>query len=337
MNKSVFILCKQDKVSIERLHICTWSIMSDKFLTEYGFEIDRGNLKKLDLLVVLPAIDSQKGFNCLYKNISDTDNCRFIFNADIKTAEPISGNTDFGIKFSFYNNREFTILPIGDNFTLKNKNLQITLEIPEQAGNIIYVRFLIKSIEPAFAYIQKGISKKIIHYDVRINECRNTTVDVINAQKHGYKFLSINRCFCFHIIPSTYNIDFINNNNLKTVRGLESINFNNYLKKLKQEEKINLKDYEYNIVFCKQEKKENYSFFSVYSKEYIGNSQITLALVINILCNLLFAAGGLHKKVGDFSLSYWKRIPVEYWIALVSLVLLVCIPFLFHFIKNHKR
>jgi len=334
MEESVFILCKQDEISIERLHICTWSITSNKFLTEYGFEIDRGNLKKLDLLVTLPKIKSTADCKCLYKNISNTDNCQFIFNADIEKTQPINGNPNFGTKFSFSNDRELTILPIGDKLTLKNKNLQITLEIPEQAGNIVYIRFLVKSVEPAFAYIQKGISKKIIHYDVRVNECRNITENVVKAQQSGYKFLPIRRCFCFHIIPSKYNIDFINSNNLKTVRGLESINFNNYLKQLKGDEKIELKEHEYNIIFCKQESKENYSFFSIYSKEYISNSQIILAITTNIVCSLLFAAGGLHTKVQDITSPYWQRVPVEYWIALV---LLVCVPFLFHFIGKHKR
>ena len=49
MDNSVFILCKQSNVMIERLHICTWDIDDKQFFTEYGFEIARGELKKLNI------------------------------------------------------------------------------------------------------------------------------------------------------------------------------------------------------------------------------------------------------------------------------------------------
>ena len=60
INNSVYILCKQDGVKITRMHICTWNVKNKISFTEYGFEIDRGTLKKLDLLVALPEINKKE-------------------------------------------------------------------------------------------------------------------------------------------------------------------------------------------------------------------------------------------------------------------------------------
>ncbi len=324
MDNSVFILCKQSNVMIERLHICTWDIDDKQFFTEYGFEIARGELKKLNIAIDLPAIRDINDFKCLSQNVSEINNCRFIFNSDIEEVKPINGNPRFGNNITLANDRKIAILPIQmDYVSLSGNILQIELDIPEQSYNIIYFRFLIKSKKTAFAYIRKEISKKIINYDVRINECRTASSEVCNLQTKGYLTMPIQRCFCFHIIPNTYNIAFVNSNKLKTIRGLELVGFNQYLGEIKNSENISLKEHQYNIVFCKQEKLSNYSFFSVYSKDYIGDVQVILALSANILCSLLFAAGGLHSKCSNLELSYWERIPIEYWIAFVILILLI--------------
>lgn len=334
INNSVYILCKQDGVKITRMHICTWNVKNQISFTEYGFEIDRGTLKKLDLLVALPEINKKEDLRCLYRNVSDTKNCRFIFNSDIEFTRPINGNAEFGVNISLLGDREIAILPIdSDKVILENKNLKLELEIPEQAKKIIYIRFLVESNIPAFAYVKNEISKRIITYDVRVNECRTASKDVIKEQKQGYKILHIDNCFCFHIVPSTYNIDFINGNKLKTIRSLEIPEFKNYLGDIEKDEKLTLKENQFNIIFCKQENKDNYSFFSTYSEEYIGNAQLTLALGANILCSLLFASGGLQKRTNDLESPFIARIPFEYWIALGVLLILG----LYLIIKKYKR
>lgn len=331
MENSTFILCKQEGVTIERLHICTWDLGGKKYFTEYGLEINRSVLKKLSISIVLPEKITRDDIKCLAQNVSDTNNCRFLFNSDIENSTPINGNPAFGVNISLCRDRKLSILPIENCIKLsKDKQcLQLDLDIPDQAYSTIYFRFLIKSKKSSFSFEKKEISKKIINYDIRINECRTAPQGVNTLQRKGYYVVPIRKCFCFHIIPNTYNIDFVNSSKLKTVRGLELVSFDKYLGDTIKNEKISLKEDAYNIVFCKQENQPNYSFFSTYSKDYIGDIQIILALSANILCSLLFAAGGLHSKVLDFTMPYWKRIPVEYWIAFAILVALLLCFFVF--------
>ena len=98
MDNFVYILSKQPKITIERLHICTWSIERNTYFTEYGMEIKRGDLKKIDLQMALPLPQTLTDINfmCLYNNIINPENCRFIFNAEIKDISPINGQSPFG-------------------------------------------------------------------------------------------------------------------------------------------------------------------------------------------------------------------------------------------------
>ena len=323
MRDSMFILCKQNNVSVERLHICTWDIEGDKHFTEYGLEINRSNLPRLDMALSIPQLSNLKNIRCLYKNVSDPVNCRFIFNSDIDKITHINGNPEFGANVSLKKDRQIAILPLEGYLEIKDGLLMVNLEIPKQAGPIIYVRFLVKSNTPSFSHTKNGISKKTISYDVRVNECRTASTEVNTAQKKGYVIMSINKCFCFHIIPSTYNVDFVDSVKLKTIRGLEDVGFNTYLGDIKSQENIQLKANEYNIVFCKHEKSSNYSFFSIYSKEFIGNTQVSFALAANLICSLLFAFGGLRTSEKPVGQHYWELIPVEYCIAIVVLIILI--------------
>lgn len=332
MNNFVYILSKQN-IIIERLHICTWSIEKDVYFTEYGFEINRGELKKIDLQVELPLPQKldNSNFISLFNNIIDTDNSRFIFNADIKDISPINGNNAFGTRIEFVNDRKITVLPLdlndGVELDAKTRTLKFSLDISNnQVTGSIYMRFLIKTTEPAFSYEKKEITRRIITNEVRVNECRTASDAVIQLLKKSYKPVVINKCFCFHIIPNSYSIDFIDDKKLKTIRSLEAVGFNNYLGSIKQKFNLSLKEHDYNIVFCKQENEErdsiaNYSFFSRYSKEYIGNIQVGLAIAVNILCGLLFAFGGLHEI--DYTIPFLHRLSWEHYISAGSLLLLI--------------
>lgn len=332
MDNYVYILSKQQNLIIERLHICTWSIERNTYFTEYGMEIKRGELKKIDLQIALPLPEKldTTTFKCLYDNIIDPENCRFIFNAEIKDISPINGQSPFGTRIEFTNDRKITALPLDllDNVKIdKDTNtLSLTIDITnDQISETVYVRFLVKTEKPAFAYEKKEVTRRIITNEVRVNECRTASASVIKLQKKSYKPVAINKCFCFNIIPNTYSIDFIDDTKLKTIRGLEAVGFSRYLDSLKTEFNLSLKEHEYNIVFCKQENKEDkpihYSFFSRYSKEYIGNIQIGVAVAVNILCGLLFATGSLHKI--DTTMPFLQRIVWEYYVAFAILIVLI--------------
>ncbi|MDO5315503.1 MAG: hypothetical protein Q4F82_05290 [bacterium] len=330
MENFVYALGKQENLKIERFHICTWLLKKETFITEYGLEINRGALKSLDIQIVLPITEdiTNSNFRCLFENITNTKNCRFIFNSDIERISPINGNPSFGSRIEFKNDRKITAIPLslGDNVNYDDKHKSIHLELDlsdDQISETIYVRFYIKTSKPSFAFEVKEITRKKIIYDVRVNECRTAPDTVINLQSRQYKTIPITKCFCFHIIPNSYNIEFVESEKLKTIRSLEQAGFSNYLGDIASKENITLKEHEFNIVFCKKDNLQNYSFFSVFSKEFIGDSQITLALAANILCGLLFAAGGLHKQTSDFTIPYISRISTEHWIALGILIVMI--------------
>ena len=95
MNSSIFILCKQEEASIERLHIVTWDIEKKNYYTEYGFEIKRGALESLDMQISIPLVSNKKDVICLAGNFSNNpENCRFIFNSDIENHSPINGRVE---------------------------------------------------------------------------------------------------------------------------------------------------------------------------------------------------------------------------------------------------
>ena len=187
------------------------------------------------------------------------------------------------------------------------------------------MRFLIKTEKLAFSYEKKEVTKRIITNEVRVNECRTASPSVIKLQKKNYEPVTINKCFCFNIIPNSYSIDFIDDKKLKTIRGLEAIGFNHYLDDLKEKFNLSLKEHEYNIIFSKQENDSSspihYSFFSRYSKEYIGNIQIGVAVAVIILCSLLFACGSLHPI--NYDTPFLCRIAIEYYIAMIILIILI--------------
>lgn len=340
MDNSLYILSKQPNLSIERLHICTWSLESNMFFTEYGLEIQRAGAKQIELQMVLPLPKQldQENFKCLYTNITDSENCRFIFNAEIKVSSPINGNSSFGTRIEFNHDRRITALPLelNENVKLDTKTSTLCLMLNttnDQITDTIYVRFLIKTEQPAFACEKKEVTRRIITNDIRVNECRTASNSVITLQRKSYNPVPINKCFCFNIIPNSYSIDFIDDTKLKTIRGLEAVGFNKYLGSLQEEYNLSLREHEYNIVFCKQENVPHYSFFTRYSKEYIGSIQIGAAIASNILCSLLFAVGSLHEI--EKNVPFWKRIAVEYYVALFILLVLIIYLLYCRFAKYH--
>ncbi|WP_297949475.1 hypothetical protein, partial [uncultured Porphyromonas sp.] len=92
MNRNISILSKTKDASIERLHIVTWDIKSKNYYTEYGLEINIASVydDELVLKLSLPCLPSNsEDVISLDKNLSDLENCRFIFNSDVRQVTPI--------------------------------------------------------------------------------------------------------------------------------------------------------------------------------------------------------------------------------------------------------
>lgn len=322
MNRNISILSKTEGVSIERLHVVTWDIKSKNYYTEYGLEINRGSVKpdELVLKLSLPCLPSNsEDIISLDKNLSDLENCRFIFNSDVGQVTPIGSGGVSGNIVAFKGGREITILS-SRSMEISKDILEIKISNLESIeGKVVYLRFLVKSTQASFQTKKNELSRRMINYDVRVNESRTASEGVKQLQKDGFSFMSVKSCFCLHIIPVEYSMGVIDSTKLKEIRELESKAFEKYLGEIADEEGIELKPSSYNIVFYKQGDRENYSFFSVFYEETLTNMQLGIAIAVNIISASLFASYEFRTTINP-SLA-WTQTPWEY---LVALFLVMC-------------
>lgn len=120
--------------------------------------------------------------------------------------------------------------------------------------------------------------------------------------------------FLFHCVPDDYDISYIDSGKLRNVRRLETSAFNKYLKDIEWIEKDR-----YMIVFLKSKGNENYSFFTTFVKEHIGNKQIIFAVLANIACSLILAYDKLFTLIPDDVKYYISIFPWWGWLVLVIL------------------
>lgn len=181
---------------------------------------------------------------------------------------------------------------------------------------------MIKTNRKTIAETISSITKRTYVYDIKVNEARNIPDDVFNyKQEQDLKLLKIQNTFCLHCVPSDYELGFSDSAKLKNVRKLEMDAFCHYLPLL-----IRMRG-GYNIVFLKEKNVNGNSFFTTFSKEYIGNKQLLIALVTNLICNLLFAVAAFRITLGTSEVWY-EKIPLEWYISLVVILICVlyCVP-----------
>ena len=184
-----------------------------------------------------------------------------------------------------------------------------------------YIRILIKTPLSQLAMIKKGIAKNSYVFDIKINEKRNLPNWVLDAQNQSNsQFCLIEKAFCLHAVPASYEISFIDSNKLKNVRKLEKSAFTKYLPEIKS-----IENDDYIITFSKSEDKakSSYSFFSVFTQETIGTDQIIFSIVINIICSLLFAVDSWRLSCIKIDSWLWK-FPWMYLIAIAIIIFAIC-------------
>ncbi|HOY04118.1 MAG TPA: hypothetical protein PLO67_01875 [Saprospiraceae bacterium] len=319
MENSFFILSDKDTpIKIERFHICTWEFNDNSSLIEFGFEIDKNsiNSNKLSLSIHIPWVSKACEIKDLYERLSSSENSRFIFNDSIIGSDYLDGGMNkSGVIHRFSDRKNLCIVPVGINKDMEgiislNVDLQHYFDLDPASKPNIYFRFWIK---PNFSFIsirKKGISKSTIIYDIKINEKRNISDDMIKYFSNKY-LCEIKSCFSFNILPNKYDIVFFDSASLRNVRTLEYESFNKYLgdRRVKKDELI--------VIFNKKDKLDSFSFFSIYSKERIGPGQFALAVLINIICGILLFIPAYRKTfIPEISLSQvWLKLPVEIFIA----------------------
>ena len=311
MENSFFIYSgKGDAVQIERVHICSWEFDNNSSLVEFGFEIAKESITKenLKIFLFIPWAEKSCETKDLYDKLSVADNSRFIFNDSISATKYLKTNTNnSGVIHTFSGRNELCVLPADlkineDKVVSATLNLKAYREYAQGSKPNVYFRFWIKPTVPFISMRKKGVSRSTIIYDIKVNERRNIP-DNKTEYFNDQEFCRIKYCFSFNILPNKYDIVFFDNSSLKNVRTLEYESFNKYLgdKRVKKDELI--------VVFNKKEVAESFSFFSIYSMERIGTGQFALAILINIICGVLFFVPGYKNSI-NASLTL-SNLPIE--------------------------
>lgn len=319
MENAYYILSKE-KVNIERFHICTWEFPRDSSYIEFGMEFSYESFinENIVFYLAVPLIKKEYSVICLFENLSNLDNGRFIFNDVVSGIDNIGNDSRDGSILRFEKRNNLTLLPC--DISKNNGLITLTIKRPNKYEGNMYVRVLVKIDNNTIAAKKSGIAQNTYIYDFKINETRNLPQDVYHLKtKECLEICKVKKLFCLHAVPDNFVFSFIDSSKLKNIRKLESNAFQKYLPAIKDISKDC-----YNIVFLKDDDndgKESYSLFSICTEETIGSKQIALAVGANILCSLLFALSALDLK-GESNNAWYLQIPWEYWTAFAILILL---------------
>lgn len=317
MDSNYFVLSKH-AITIERFHICSWELSPKAGLIEFGCDIKPidDNLEFLSIDIYIPWLKSLIPID-LYSRLKSSDNSKFIFNDSISSTKNVNGrSSDHGVVHQF-SERTLCLLPVAfcddkrESGILKIElNLEEYRMLPDRPN--IYFRFYLEPQLDEITTRKLGVAKSTVIYDIKINEKRNLPPFLAENS-----LLNIERCFCFQIIPNSYDVSFADSSHLKNIRNLEFQSFSEYLPNKK------IKDRELMVVF-NQKKEDNFSFFNIYTKEYIGRDQIVIGVFINLVCSFLFVLPSYRFYVMDAKVGILKRFPFEVYFAfIVTLIFLI--------------
>lgn len=340
MDNSFFLRSKDSLVEIEKFHICTWEFNNNDSLIEFGIEIKSSGLSDLTELILylyVPWLEKGTAVTDSYNKLKSSDNSRFIFNDSVSRTESFDGgqNTQ-GIIHHFNEKGPLCILPVEFKSEYGKKKVQLKIDLKEYKkkgkGVNAYVRIAIRPSIGSISTSKKGIGKSTIIYDIKLNEERNVPTKLIKEFKNTLP-CKIDVCFCFHIVPNSFDITFLESEHIKSVRTLEFEPFKKYLddEKLKKDELM--------VIFSKKRNEDNYSFFSIYTEERIGVGQFALAVLINIICGFLFALPNIKRGIPD-NLSkkgILQNIPIEFYLALFLALAMLSYFFTPSIIRLYKK
>lgn len=330
MENNYFIFTeKTKKIEIERFHICSWEFKNSSSLIEFGCEIKYSDIFKedsIELNIYIPWLSNKHKIIDLYNQLKESENCKFIFNDSVKGNKFLDdGQRKDGVIQEFIEREPLCIVPVKLEIKEVERILKVTIDlksyklIEHNKEPNIYFRFCVEPNIKDISTRKSGISRSTIIYDIKINEKRNLPdngcINLID-----YQLSSINNCFCFNILPNSFDLTFMEAGALKNIRTLEFESFRKYLndKRVKKDELV--------VVFNKKNNKESYSFFSIYAKERIGAGQFALAVFVNLLCGILLFLPSFRNsnQVNFLSKLFWKELPFEVYLSLgIGVILIV--------------
>jgi len=344
MENNYFLFSRKGAdVDFERFHICTWEFKNNTSIIEIGGEIkNKYEVLPDEILfsVYIPWISERHSICDLYNQLRDSENCKFIFNDAIsETTYLYGGDPKDGVIQHFVGRSSLCILPIKSSIVQEKRTINISINTKPLKGlkrsdrPNLYFRFYIETNIDMISTRKNGITKSSIIYDFKINEKRNLPANhEIDLQ--NFELSNIANCFCFTILPNSYELAFFDNVSLKNIRTLEYASFQKYLGDRR------VLANEYVVVFNKKSKEMGYCFFSVFTKERIGAGQFALAILVNMVSGVLlflpnFRIGNNYKLL---SFQLWWNLPIEVHISLFLgfiIILYFVWPILGSIIKKH--
>ena len=294
-------------VSIEKAHFCTWKLQDGLEFLEVGMLVQLNESflnglrqKQHDTCLVfnvfVPWFDKDSSLGCLFQVLRNQENAKFVFNEQVHHQDSFfnGGSTVRGVLFSFGNEKAqpFSLLPVDLAPASKIPHtISAKVVFPsktddlQKVGNRIYSRFFVKPKSLSIPWKHGGIAKTTFSYDIKVNEPRNAPEDFPLDQ-----IVDIRACYCLHIVPAAFECALQDRVAFKSIRTLESAESVAYTKDI-PEIRTKIQPGECLVVFNKLEAKDKqkspFSFFTVFSMERIGPSQLALAIGANIVCSLL--------------------------------------------------
>lgn len=329
MKDSIYVLAKED-LKVEKFHFCTWDVRNMSTFVEVGLSLANNESlpERVILYLVLPFVDENCQIRSHHETLNDSDNYKFIFNEIPESVNTIDGEKRNGsiVKLSGKGAGKPSTHQIANASAKIDNNLPIVLlEMDKPAAGVehLYARILIQTRAMTIAEEIRGIAKRSYIFDVKINEARNIPSPVLDYKRsHHLDIVSVEAAYCLHCVPDNYEISFSDAKTLMNIRRLEKEAFQHYLPIL---ERISG---DYIITFNKHSTSSgSYSFFTSFNKEVVGDKQLLVAVVTNLICNLLFAIAAF-RVVRTRGTAWYRQIPVEWWIAVGVIVfgLVMCLP-----------
>ncbi len=326
MENTYFIFSDQI-IEIERLHLCTWEFKNGSALIELGCEISSERMPKnstsIKIEFYIPWLRPQNLATDLYPRLNVAANAKFIFNDSVVNSFSFDGGRGvLGVIHQFQGRPPLCILPVELTFDYDKKIIEATIDLSAYNRNTqvtnIYFRFAIVANVNLISIRKKGVGRSTLIYDLKINEGRNLP-DHLFSELQSKQLCSIQACFCFNIVPNSYDLSFFDSSSLKNVRTLEFDAFNRYLsdKRVQKDQLM--------VVFNKKEISQSYSFFSIFTKERIGAGQFALAILINLISGILLFLPGYRteNRSAFFSKEFWTGLPAEVYLAIAIGVALI--------------
>lgn len=337
---NIIYTLSSSNVSMEKLHICTWDVKGQKAFIEIGMQISATIPdNEFYVYVYLPFISNSTEIKSLHQELSDEANFRFIFNRSHSKKSLIGDDCRNGSIFEIdkdgHPDQKELIAILNVDAVIENTNfVKFKFTRPNNDVSKLYGRILLKTNHKTLANTVSGITKKDYLYDIKINEVRNMPDVVFDyKRKKKLKLSNPKTVFLLHAIPEEWNINYSDSSRLKNVRRLEIDAFKHYMSWI---EKVSD---EYLITFSKAEAQGGTSFFTSFTKEHVGSKQLLVAVVMNILCSLLFAFSQINNPdTNNPNDNVLKLIPLSHYLAIgIVIIGLLYISNLHQFVWRHLK